>query len=75
MELVLDVPVPLDPGGEGGCVGIGVAGDDVDDLDGLLSYPGHGAADLRDLGGALEVDPGGGEDGLDGAARPASLVT
>jgi len=59
VELVLDVPVALDPGGEGGGVRAGVAGDDVDDLDGLLSLPGHGAADLGDLGGALELDPRG----------------
>ena len=73
MKLVLYVPVAADPGGQGGRVGV-AAGDEVDDLDGLLALPGDRAADLGDLGGAGELDPGGCERGLDGAADPAAVV-
>jgi hypothetical protein len=38
VELVLDLPVAADPGGQGGRAGIGVAGDEVDDLDGFLPF-------------------------------------
>jgi hypothetical protein len=59
VELVLDLPVPSDPGGQRGGLRVPVAGDEVDDLDGLLALPGDGAADLRDLGGAGEPDTAG----------------
>ena len=52
MELVLYLPVATDPGGQGSRADIGVAGDEVDDLDGLLSFSRDRAAQLRDLGGA-----------------------
>ena len=55
-------------------LGVAVAGDEVDDLDGLLALRGDGAAQLRDLGGAGELDPGRGQHGLDGAAGPAAVV-
>ena len=55
-------------------LGVAVAGDEVDDLDGLLAFLRDGAAQLRDLGGAVELDPGRGQDGLDGAAGPAAMV-
>ena len=48
MELVLDLPVPADPGGQGGGAGVAVAGDEVDDLDGFLPLLRDRAADLRD---------------------------
>src|SRR5690348_13355138 len=52
------IPVAPDPGGQGGRAGVFVAGDQVeDDLDGLLAVLRDGAAQLRDLGGALEPDP------------------
>jgi hypothetical protein len=57
VELVLDVPVPPHPGGQGGGIGVAVAGDEVDDLDGLLSLLRDRAPQLRDLGGAGELDP------------------
>jgi hypothetical protein len=37
LELVPNFPVAFDPGGQGGGIGLAVAGDDVDDLDGLLA--------------------------------------
>jgi hypothetical protein len=52
VELVLYLPVATDPGGQGSRADIGVAGDEVDDLDGLLSFSRDRAAQLRDLGGA-----------------------
>jgi len=64
------VPVAADPGGQGGRSGVAVAGDEVDDLDGLRDR----AAQLRDLGGAVEVDPGWCQSGLDGAAGAAAVV-
>ena len=64
VELVLYLPVATDPGGQGSRAGIGVAGDEVDDLDGLPALLGDRTADLRDLGGAVEPDPG------PGPARP-----
>src|SRR3984957_1812987 len=59
VELVLDVPVAADPGGQGLRGGGAVAGDQVDDLDGLLALLRDGAAQLGDLGGTVEPDPGG----------------
>jgi hypothetical protein len=50
VELVLYVPVAGDPGGEVGGIGLAVAGDEVDDLDGPLALRRDGAAQLRDLG-------------------------
>src|SRR6185437_3582454 len=38
VELVLYLPVATDPGGQGSRADIGVACDEVDDLDGLLSF-------------------------------------
>ena len=46
VELVLDVPVAADPGGQGGGLGLTVAGNEVDDLDGLLALCRDGAAQL-----------------------------
>ena len=48
VELVLDVPVPADPRGQRLRVGVTVAGDEVDDLYGLLAVPGDRASELRD---------------------------
>ena len=53
---------------------IAVAGNQVDDLDGLLAVLRDRAAQLRDLGGAVELDPGRGQHGLDGAAGTAAVV-
>ena len=50
---VLDVPVAADPGRQGGWVGDAVAGDEVDDFDGLLAVLRDRAAQLRDLGRAV----------------------
>ena len=58
VKLVLDVPVAADPGGQGFRARAAVAGDEVNDLDGFLAVPGDRAAQLRDLGGAFELDPG-----------------
>ena len=58
MELVLYLPVAADPGGQGGRVRVAVAGDQVHDLDGLPAFLRDRAAQLRDLGGAAELDPG-----------------
>ena len=55
-------------------LGVAVAGDEVDDLDGLLAVLRDRAAQLRDLGGAGEPDPGRRQHGLDGAAGPAAVV-
>ena len=74
MELVLYLPVPPDPGGRRLRAGQAVAGNQVDDLDGFLAVPGDGAAQLGDLGGAGELDPRGGEDGLDRAAGAVPVV-
>jgi hypothetical protein len=57
----------------GGDVGVAVQAqetDDVDDLDGLLTLLRDGAAHLRDLGGAGELDPGRRQCGLDRACVP-----
>ena len=59
VELVLDVPVPLDPGGEGGRA---VEFDPRRGEDGL-----DGAADLGDLRRAAGFDPHRGEDDLAGS--------
>ena len=40
VKAVFYLPVAADPGGQGGRVGVAVAGDEVDDLDGLLAVPG-----------------------------------
>jgi hypothetical protein len=58
VELVLYLPVAADPGGQGGWVSVAVAGDEVDDFDDLLTLLCDRAAQLRDLGGAVEPDPG-----------------
>jgi hypothetical protein len=63
-----------DPDGQGGRVGVAVAGDQVDDLDGLLALLRDRAAQLRDLGGAVELDPGRRQRGLDGAAGAAAVA-
>ena len=46
----------------------------VDHLDVLPPLDGSGAADPDHLGGAGEVDPGGGLDGLDGAPHPPAVT-
>src|ERR1700751_3996309 len=74
VKTVLYVPVAPDPGGQGGRAGVAVAGDQVDDLDGLLPVLRDGAAQLCDLGGAVEPDPGRRERRLDGAAGPAAVA-
>ena len=63
-----------DPGGQGGRVGVAVAGDEAGDLDGLLALLRDCAAQLRDLGGAVELDPGRGQHGLDGAQGYATIA-
>jgi hypothetical protein len=68
------MPVAADPGGQGGRVSHRVAGDQVDDLDGLLALLRDCAADLRDLGRADKVDPGRCQCRLDGAAGPAAVA-
>jgi len=52
------MPVAADPGGQGGGIGLAVAGDEVHDFDRLLALLRDRAAQLRDLGGAGELDPG-----------------
>ena len=47
VKLVLDLPVAADPGGHGSRVGVAVVGDEVDDLDGLLSLLRDCAPQLR----------------------------
>ena len=74
VELVLYVPVPADPGGQGSRPGGAVAGNQVDDLDGLLAFLRDGAAQLRDLGGAGEPDPGRRQRDLDRAAGAAAMA-
>src|ERR1700677_4207763 len=58
VELVLDGPGAADPGGQGLRARAAAAGDQVGDLDGLLALLDDRAAQLRDLSGALEADPG-----------------
>jgi hypothetical protein len=58
VKAVFYFPVAPHPGRQGGGIGVAVAGNEVDDFDGLLSVPGDGAAQLRDLGRAVELDPG-----------------
>jgi hypothetical protein len=72
---VLDAPVALDPGREGGRWWAAVAGggDHVDDLEGGLSLAGEGAGDLSDLGGASEGDPRRCGQDLDGAWESAGV--
>ena len=67
MELVFYVPVAACPGRQGGRVGVAVAGNEVDDLDGLLPLLRDRAAQLGDLGGAGEPDPGRRQRDRDGA--------
>ena len=74
MKAVFYFPVAADPGGQGGRVGAAVASDEVDDLDGLPAVLRDRAAQLRDLGGALEPDPGRRQRGLDRAAGPAAVI-
>jgi hypothetical protein len=74
VKTVFYLPVAADPGGEGGWIGVAVAGDEVDDLDGLLAVHGDSAAQLRDLGGAVEPGPGRRQRGLDGAPGAAPVV-
>jgi hypothetical protein len=74
VELALGLPVAAGPGGQGGQggrVGHPVAGDQVGDLDGLLSLLRDRAAQLRDLGGAGEPGPGRRQRDLDRPAGPA----
>jgi hypothetical protein len=58
----------------GGRVGVPVAGNEVDDLEGLLAFSRDRAAQLRDLGGAVEPDPGRCQRDLDGAAGAPAVV-
>src|SRR5579872_2539299 len=53
VKTIFYLPVIPDPGGKRGRVGVFVAGDQVDDLDGLLPVLRDGAAQLRDLSGAV----------------------
>jgi len=74
VQAIFYLSVAADPGGQAGRAGVSVAGDQVHDLDGLLALLRDRAAQLRDLGGALEPDPGRRRRGLDGAAGPAAVV-
>ena len=74
VKTIFYLPMAPDPGGQGGRVDVFVAGDQVDDLDGLRPVLRDGAAQLRDLGGAVEPGPGRRERRLDGAAGPAAVV-
>jgi len=74
VKAVFYLPVAPHPGRQGGGIGVAVAGDEVDDLDGLLSVPGDGAAQLRDLGHAVELDPGRDQRHLDRPAGPAAVI-
>ena len=76
-QYLLDLLVPADPGGQGGRAGVAVAGDEVDDLDGLLPLLGDRAADLRDLGGAGDPIQAGARTALivRRARRPWSVLT
>ena len=69
VEPVLYGPMASGPGGDGLGLGLvhGKGADQVDHLDVLPPLDGSGASDPDHLGGAGEVDPGGGLDGLDGA--------
>jgi hypothetical protein len=58
VEAVFYLPVASHPGRQGGRIGVAVAGNEVDNFDGLLSVPGDVAAQLRDLGRAVELDSG-----------------
>src|SRR6266487_14089 len=60
--------------GQGGRIGVAVAGNEVDDLDGLLAVPRDRVSELRDLGGSGELDPGRRQHGLDGAPGAAAVV-
>jgi hypothetical protein len=73
----LNIPVAADPGGQGGRIGVAVAGNEVDDLDGLLAVPGDRAPQLRDLGGSGEPGPGRASTTLmvRRARRPWSVLT
>ena len=80
VEAVLDGPMPSGPGGDqfGRGVGHGEGADQVGHLGGrppaaAALVDGSGAADPDHLGGAGEVDPRGGLDGLDGAPHPAPV--
>jgi hypothetical protein len=53
---------------------VAVAGDEVDDLDNLPATLGDYAPQLGDLGGAVELDPGRRQRGLDRAAGPAAVI-
>jgi hypothetical protein len=74
VELVLDVPVAADPGGQGLRARAAVAGDQAGDLDGLPALPDDRAAQLGDLRGAVEPDPGRRERHLDRAASAPAVV-
>jgi len=74
VKAVFDLLVAAGPGGQGGRAGIAVAGDEVDDFDSLLPVLRDRAAQLRDLGSALELDPGRRQNGLGGATGPASVI-
>ena len=77
MKTVFYLPVAADPGGQGGRVGLAVAGNEVDDLDGLLAVPRDRASELRDLGGSGEPDEAGASTALmlRRARRPWSVLT
>ena len=81
VEAVLDGPMPSGPGGDqfGRGVGHGEGADQVGHLGGrppaaAALVDGSGAADPDHLGGAGEVDPRGGLDGLDGAPHPPPVA-
>ena len=81
VEAVLHGPVAPGPGGDGlgPGVGHGKGADQVGHLGGpppaaAALVDGSGAADPHYLGGAGEVDPGGGLDGLDGAPHPPPVA-
>jgi len=52
VKTVFYLPVAADPGGQGGRIGVAVAGNEVGHLDGLLAVPRDRTSQLRDLGGS-----------------------
>ena len=76
VELVLDSPVPLDPGGD--LLGLGIGHregtNQVDHLNMLPALDGPGASELDHLRSPGEVHPGGSLDGLDSTPHPPTVT-
>jgi hypothetical protein len=78
VKAVLYLLVAADPGSQGGRAGVAVAGDEVDDLDGLLALLRDRAAQLRDLAFLapevvllIKARPGLDKPGANNTCRPA----